>query len=348
MEIKIKKQKIGNNDEEINITYNLTDEEKEKFNKYNVPVIIMNRDLIEFLKEVKHINIDNSQDYHPEHIMSFGGCGGTARLQQDYNIKQYLNQEFVSFFVEKKMKELQKAINSSYKKTFSAKVDLVSINENIEEENNNNDNIQFTEKNFLITDGAVFEIKAVKTSMKGIEDIKNAIYSTIKNIYNARVKAIETAYKEEIQQLREKIEEERSKAFIQGLKLYDEIKDNWKIEEGYLVYKHDIIATRVKQNDKIYSLNTDKFFISGLKIKIKERIYNEDTLYEDAYHPNAGEVHVCIGDLEGKDLLTVIQKIVEELKIINMNSAFSNSAEADLDNNWDEYVEEEVQELWTA
>ena len=140
-------------------------------------------------------------------------------------------------------------------------------------------------------------------------------------------------------------------SFIEGIKLYEGIKDKWRIDNGWLIYRKKITCKGIKYEDRIYKYEDSTFFIKGLKIRIVERVYNSNVSFSEGYHANCtvedGEKKICIGDLEGRPLKEVLEKIVQTMEICNLDSAYENEATTDL-----REIVEEIHggggEVWTT
>ena len=156
-------------------------------------------------------------------------------------------------------------------------------------------------------------------------------------------------YSIEIENLKRKINEGRQAGFMEGLKTAMKFKKYWKVEGDWLKYTKRIYAKRVKSYGRIYELDDkEKYYVSGLKIFIAPKIYNDHVKCFRAYHPNCNVHNVCIGDLEGKPISEVVEKLPEILETCNLDSAFDNEATAELREAIDGGELEETGVVWNA
>jgi hypothetical protein len=197
----------------------------------------------------------------------------------------------------------------------------------------------------LVLNNGCYTLSLQKLKAQSLDELKLEVQQSIQNIYDMQLKALKDALKEK----EEEIKKEIQKARFEGLKVGLAISQDWEVEDDYLIYKYKITANKVKKNNAIYDLDTDKFYIQGLKVPIRETLANVKC--EEAYHPNVSGTNnkVCLGDLEGEPLTKQnLEKLVEELKTANLDSAYDNTeATEDLEDNFDEYITEESEtEIW--
>jgi len=209
--------------------------------------------------------------------------------------------------------------------------------------------MNFQTDNYLVSD-KVYKVKLHETNIETLQGLKEKTTKRIKSALETRFSVQVQALKEEIGKLNQKIEKVKNKSFVEGLKLVDNL-ENWKVKDGYLHYLGDIIATHVIKRDQVFELNKSKeFYIEGLRVKITPNPIR--AFYTDSNHPNCNVSdavnYVCIGDLEGKDLKTVIENLPHTLKTINLNSAFGHDHTRNLTEYLDDYVTEGGAEtIWT-
>jgi len=163
------------------------------------------------------------------------------------------------------------------------------------------------------------------------------------------VKNLKEYYSMEIESMRRKIQEGEKRGFIEGLKTGMKFKKDWKIEGDWLKYTKRIYVKRVKAYGRIYKINEKRYYISGLKVFIAPEIYNDHVRCSRAYHPNCNaHGNVCIGDLEGKPINEVIEKLPKVLETCNLDSAYDNEATAKLREVVDFGELEEMGVVWDA
>ena len=155
--------------------------------------------------------------------------------------------------------------------------------------------------------------------------IRDAIRS-IEAIKDAQLRAAIAAKQKEIDRLKEEIEQIRGEAVVTMIKLYDQpFMKNWRVDGDWLVYNDTIYVTKIKKNNTVYTVDSNKMYIKGLRVRIVPHVFDEDVHFESVYHPNALD-NICLGDLEGAELLKILNELPETLQIANMDSHFSNSA----------------------
>ena len=101
------------------------------------------------------------------------------------------------------------------------------------------------------------------------------------------------------------------------------------LKDNEIVIKKKIVCKFVKYKNRLYNLDTDRFFVKNIHIKISNNI---DKVYvEEHYHVNVSdENNVCLNELKNKDIIYVFENIEKFLEICNLDSAFSNEAKEEL------------------
>jgi len=198
-----------------------------------------------------------------------------------------------------------------------------------------------------------YKIKEIKVEFdkeRYIKEVMDSFRAEIKNMLAKEriiINDLKEAFDYEIKNLRRNIEAERQNGFIEGLKSAFKLKKDWKIEGEWLKYTKRIYANRVKCYGRLYRLDDDKkFYVSGLRIYIAPRIFNDYVKCSRAYHPNCRGQSVCIGDLDGKPISEVIEKVVDLLKTCNLESAYDVEATHELREAVDESMLEEEGVVW--
>jgi len=205
----------------------------------------------------------------------------------------------------------------------------------------------------IITNDKAYKLQLIPCeNIKSINDIIQQATNSLHSMYKLQLQAQVSALQQQIQQLQKQLEEIKTKAFIEGLKTFEVIKkQGWTLKNGKLYFKKKIVAEYIKYRGKIYKLpkqyvDEEKFFVQGIFVDIQQTI--TAAYCRAAYHCNVDyddDKKVCLGDLEGKDLLTVLQKLPDELKILNLDSAYANEAKGEAESIV--YESEEVVEVWT-
>jgi hypothetical protein len=147
-----------------------------------------------------------------------------------------------------------------------------------------------------------------------------------------RIRTVENVYKERIKKLEEEKEIMKNEIINSTLKLISKYSDKYEIKGGHAVYKKDIIVNKVKYRNKIYFLPKEmigKYYIKGLAIPLKSIV--EMVICREAYHPNVDNNNVvCLGDMAGRNVEEVLDKLPEILETANLDSCYSNSASSEL------------------
>jgi len=192
--------------------------------------------------------------------------------------------------------------------------------------------LSFLNKAVIIQGDKAFTVQLIPlNNVKSINDLQKEAVNTVKRSFEMQLKARIKALQKRIEILQKQLEQERANAFLNGLQLASELsKKGWIVENGLLVYKRPIYVKAAKYQGNIYPVKSKEFFVQGLRIKIKDKISNNDTAYDKAFHPNASNGRVCLGELENKSILEVVNNIVQMFQVANLDSAYRNEATARL------------------
>jgi len=195
--------------------------------------------------------------------------------------------------------------------------------------------LSFLNKAVIIQGDKAFTVQLIPLdNVKSINDLQKEVVNTVKRTFEMQLRARIKALQKRIEILQRQLEQERANAFLNGLQLASELsKKGWIVENGWLVYKHTIYVKAAKYQGNIYPVKSKEFFVQGLKIKIKNTINNDDVVAEKSNHPNikfSENSCVCLGELQGKTLLEVLNNIVQTLSVANLDSAYRNEATARL------------------
>jgi len=281
------------------------------------------------------MNISNYDNYHPSDTTFNNRCDGFKQfLNEIFNVNEMdeineaqmnqIAQAFVNF-INKCLQRYNEALNTYV----STNVITTTIQEQHQEQNHQLPEIQLQHENLILTPQGTFKLSFVPVSnSRNLQELAQEVTKTFKNIYENQVKIRTQVLEQEIEKYKQEIEKIKQEAFVEGLKTYNQIKANWRLNSNYLVYKKEIIPTKIKYCGQIYNIpeHLQEFYVKGLKVPIMSIVTSASV--SDSYHPNINDGEVCLGDLKGKPLLEVLQKLPRELETINLDSAFDNKPQA--------------------
>jgi len=282
------------------------------------------------------MNISNYDNYHPSDTTFNNRCDGFKQfLNEIFNVNEIdevneaqmnqIAQAFVNF-INNCLQRYNEALNT-YVSTNVITTTVTQVNQNQNLQNLQMPEIQLQEKALIVTPQGTFKVSLIPVAeSKNLQELTQEITKTFKNIYENQVNVKLQVYQQEIENLKHQIEVVKQEAFIQGLRVYNQIKANWRLNRNWLVYKKEIIPTKIKRDGKIYNIpeSQQEFYVKGLKVPIEPIV--AVAYVSDSYHPNINRDSkmVCLGDLEGKPLLEVLEKLPKELEMINLDSAFDD------------------------
>ena len=160
----------------------------------------------------------------------------------------------------------------------------------------------------------------------------------VEKLAEAKAAEIDLRYRTEIRKLKRKIyklqDELKSKhneIFLAAVKM----QDKWKIEKDenaiYFKYKGEIIPDTIESKKGVFKIPEEQqnFYVRDLTVCVTSP--HTYSVTANAFHPNVSPYDgtVCLGDLSGKPLYEIIEKLPEMLKTINLRSAYGGEA-ADL------------------
>jgi len=189
------------------------------------------------------------------------------------------------------------------------------------------------------------------------EDVKKNVESNTKQVFRNQMQARLKTYKTRVENLENKIEQERRDMLVKGIQMVDEL-DNWEVEDGYLVYQDTVhLQTAQKKSTQgdpkeLTEEAKEKFYIDGLKVKVMNKI--KSPTYEDAYHPHALSTGMCSGSFRTELSKEGLQEVVEQMRQADLHNSNHTNAERELKENFDEYIKtdedgnEETEEVWEA
>ncbi len=323
-----------------------------------------------FYDALKHKGYHEVYDYHPCDNNFDNNCDGFSKFVNDNYGKSSLDEigenklKEIGDLAVLEIKKYLSKFGQKNKTIYSSKV-LFPDDKDYEDFNDRHvADPQFLNDSLFVTDKGVFSVNLIKTKYNSLEDIQKSVIQMVNTSFDIQLNAKISVYEEEIEKLKKDIEDIKDKSFKEGLNLSEDIKEDWILEGGYLIYKKPIYVKRAKYKDKIYTLEVDyekikerlekeekdisgsveeddeeddeeyeeykykdldkKYFITGLEIDIERTI--NDASCSNFHHPNANDGDVCIGDLKGKRISEVLKKIVPMLETASIDSSFDNSA----------------------
>jgi len=281
------------------------------------------------------MNISNYDNYHPNDNDFRPQCDGFAQFLReilkvndiDEINESQMNQIAQAFvnFINNCLQRYNEALNT-YVSTNVITTTVTQVNQN---QNLQMPEIQLLPESLIVTPQGTFKVSLLPISeSKNLQELAQEVTKTFKNIYENQVKIRTQVLEQEIEKYKQEIEKIKQEAFVEGLKTYNQIKANWRLNSNYLVYKKEIIPTKIKYCGQIYNIpeHLQEFYVKGLKVPIMSIVTSASV--SDSYHPNINDGEVCLGDLKGKPLLEVLQKLPRELETINLDSAFDNKPQA--------------------
>lgn len=142
-----------------------------------------------------------------------------------------------------------------------------------------------------------------------------------------KVEILKEEYESTIKELREELERVKSESLVNSFKMLNEILSaGWTIERNELVYKDRVYAKYLKRYGEIYELpesEQETFYVENIRVPIEnDKLY---VAYADRhFHPNVSPFDgtICLGTLEGKPLASALPKLIEMLKMVNLDSSY--------------------------
>ncbi len=190
-----------------------------------------------------------------------------------------------------------------------------------------------TSNPILLTGDKAYKLEMVEAEgIQSLKDITTQAALAAKGVYEATLNAKVSVLNSEISSLKDGIKKAVTNAFVEGIKTFDKLKNDWFVnDKGMIEYKNVIGGESYKENGKIYKLPatlSKKFFIKGLQVQITDMV--QTATCTESHHLNADNHGVCMGDLENADLVTVLKKLPESLKVMNADSSFGGEPEIDI------------------
>lgn len=213
------------------------------------------------------------------------------------------------------------------------------------------DKIDFkiTDDVLLLTGDKVYKVTLRRAEgVKSLNDIANTVANSIHSAYEVQLKSKVAVLENRVKELQEEVEQAKQRFLREGIKLALSELQFWRIDGDYAVYSKTIYVTHIQKNGKLYNLpeQLKHFYIKGLKVKIRESI--SKAYCDKAYHANTRATEVCIGSLAGSDFITVLKKLPETLRIMNLDSAYDNDAKEEAENILHDLHEKAEVTTWTS
>ena len=166
------------------------------------------------------------------------------------------------------------------------------------------------------------------------EPFLNGLKQQVLSIVNSKVKSVELTYKEQIHFLKRYIERIKKIKFNEEMsRVLNAVSRGWKLDSSgqYLIYGKKIIPKTILYHGNRYVIDPDNnpFFVNKPRIKIEDRIGG--AVSSSAFHPNVERRRngsICLGTLNRRPILEVLETLPTLLEEINLDSAFGNDAES--------------------
>lgn len=143
--------------------------------------------------------------------------------------------------------------------------------------------------------------------------------------YNQEVRKREHL-EDRVKRLTKRKKLEKLKMFRLGVSISRFIEETpWTLakddESIYLVYKERVEPTHIQFKGRILQIPEKyrgKFYVKNLRVKMNEKV--SKAFAKEGFHPNLSkEDKWCLGELKGEDLETILQKVPEQMKTINLH-----------------------------
>jgi len=156
------------------------------------------------------------------------------------------------------------------------------------------------------------------------------------------VSALKNAYSERIQILEKEIRDVKENSVSTAIAaIKDLYSKGWIFDKNIIMYPHTIVPDKIQYKGIYFDIPNElrTFYIDVLATRIETKVTSMYAL--NAFHPNvsnsigspniySGRVYfnyqVCLGDLNGRPFIEVLSKIDDTLRLINLDSAYSNKA----------------------
>lgn len=214
------------------------------------------------------------------------------------------------------------------------------------------DKIDFkTNDTILLTGNKAYKVTIAEIKdIQGLNDIVNSVANSVHGAYELQLKSKIAVMEDRVKQLEQELNHAKQRYLQEGIKLALSELQGWRIDGNYAVYSKTIYVSRIRRNGRLYSLPESlarRFYVKGLKVAIATEI--AEAHCDKAYHCNCNDGKVCIGSLSGQDFITVLKKLPETLRTMNLDSAYSNDAKDEAEEIFAELAESEEEVVtWTT
>lgn len=286
---------------------------------------------VEHGKFYSALSYQYSETDHPDHNTFDEGCDGFRYfLKNRFNVSSLnaLNQQQLQEIANAIAIQLQNYLSVYFTdlNTYVSAISVISTSNKNKEKQYLVYSPYLLQNALLVTQNKVYSVILQETEYQSVQDVFNDVVNSVNKSYEMQLQAQTTVLQNRIKELEKQIIEIKEKAFLEGLKTFEALKaKGWELERGELVLKKIIKATHIKASNLLYALTPDhNFYVKNIHIAI-ESVVNSARA-EEAFHPNVNNGTVCLGDLQGKRLVEVLNAIENSLKVINLDSAYDNEA----------------------
>lgn len=194
----------------------------------------------------------------------------------------------------------------------------------------------------LVTDDGAFKVELKETEADGLQDIKDNIENGIHDTYEAQLEAEVKSRDRRINRLEDQLEEEKTRMFMEGLRMIDDLDDKWVVEDGKLVYQGKVHPTEVTHRyeedfgTKVLTEEArERFFVENPAINITPTV-TSIIVKGEAHHPHV-DTGMCNGSFK-EDLRDAPQAALEQLRQINLHNHDHTDAEREVKDNLEEWT----------
>jgi hypothetical protein len=262
--------------------------------------------------------------------ISLMGYSGIRRFEDEFGgftfFLKHLD-EFCTYFVEKIRAQIEES-----KEVVAGSASLIILDE--KKESMDKMSIIPDERIVIFTGGKSYILEAKEAKFDTMEKMYKGGVKSMSRIFDAKLIGMRASYLEEIATLNHQLSSEYKRGIGEGMMLLGIAKGyGWKYDEKCqtLIYPKEIAATHLKYRDVIYELPVgSEFVINGVALKLSRGLHQGTYANgNDNWHSNVSgpkkDNGVCIGDLSGKPLLELVQKIPAMLTTLGFDSPYWGS-----------------------
>lgn len=181
-------------------------------------------------------------------------------------------------------------------------------------------------KRVIIEEGHVDPDLYMSTIQHHVQMMAETIQKTTEMKMLAEIQAKDL----QIQSLKNEIEKARSDAIVEAIKIIRRgVLNDWEIFDNTLRYKHQVVVDTVQINKTLYRWPNDAtvLYVNNITVDIVPKVTKGDARARDAFHPNVNDRgEICLGELENKPLLEVLEKLPSMMRMANIDSCYHNDA----------------------